>query len=455
MAGMFCSLQEAAAKLNKTEEDVKQLAKDGKLREFRDGPNLLFKIDEVEALMTETGVTEAVSITPEQPTGPLETAELEQTSGTERPTEPAEAAEQEQVSEPELPTEPVEAAEMERVSEPELPTEPVEAAEMEQVSEPELPTEPVEAAEMEQVSEPELPTEPVEASESEQPSELEQPFDLELPEEPQLEPTAEEPEEEEISLAPETGAHAFETDLTDVDTALTGEGISVLGETDRDYKLTDDTMAETIGPSGTKDKDEASLEEIEEDVNLDSFGSGSGLLDLSLQADDTSLGGILDEIYTTECGEEGQEQAEPSAELEPVAEAEPMLVEEELAGPEPAPQISPVATAYVESAPDVQSNTFGMLLFLPLLVLLYTAIVTVAAQRGVIPSILKMVQGLIWPIMIGAVVATGLVVGAAFVLGGTTVKGPKKAKKPKKPKKPKKSKKAKKTESSAPENETA
>ncbi len=253
-------------------------------------------------------------------------------------------------------------------------------------------------------------------------------------------------------MAPETGAHAFETDLTDVDTALTGEGISVLGETDRDYKLTDDTMAETIGPSGTKDKDEASLEEIEEDVNLDSFGSGSGLLDLSLQADDTSLGGILDEIYTTEGAEEEQEQVEPGAQLEPAAEAEPMLVEEELAAPEPAPQVSPVATAYVEAAPDVQSNTFGMLLFLPLLVLLYTAIVTVAAQRGIIPSILQVVQGLIWPIMIGAVVATGLVVGAAFVLGGTKAKGPKKAKKPKKPKK---SKKAKKAESSAPENETA
>lgn len=33
------------------------------------------------------------------------------------------------------------------------------------------------------------------------------------------------------------------------------------------------------------------------DSCLDSFGSGSGLLDLSLQLDDTSLGGIFDEIY--------------------------------------------------------------------------------------------------------------------------------------------------------------
>jgi len=41
-------------------------------------------------------------------------------------------------------------------------------------------------------------------------------------------------------------------------------------------------------------------DEIESDVNLDSFGSGSGLLDLSWHNDDTSLGGLLDEIYTNE-----------------------------------------------------------------------------------------------------------------------------------------------------------
>ena len=44
MAGMFYSLTEAAEKLGKTEDEVKQLAKEGTLREFRDGSNLLFKI---------------------------------------------------------------------------------------------------------------------------------------------------------------------------------------------------------------------------------------------------------------------------------------------------------------------------------------------------------------------------------------------------------------------------
>ena len=44
MAGMFYSLQEAAEKLNKTEEEIKQIVKEGGLREFRDGPNLLLSL---------------------------------------------------------------------------------------------------------------------------------------------------------------------------------------------------------------------------------------------------------------------------------------------------------------------------------------------------------------------------------------------------------------------------
>ena len=52
MAGMFYSLQEAADKLGMTEDEIKQLATEGKLREFRDGSNIMFKIDEVDALLT-------------------------------------------------------------------------------------------------------------------------------------------------------------------------------------------------------------------------------------------------------------------------------------------------------------------------------------------------------------------------------------------------------------------
>ena len=399
MAGMFYSLQEAAEKLNKTEEELKQIVKEGKLREFRDGPNLLFKVEEVEALMSDTGVMPSEQV-PEPEAAALETPEAE-------------------------------------ALEPEAP-------------EPEA-LEP-EALEPEALS---LEAPSPETPESEAPA-------LEDLEEEPLVPLEQAADSSEILLEPETGAPVAPSELTDADTALTGEGISVLGETDSDYQVTDDTLAETAVPAGTAP--EVPLEEIEEDVNLDSFGSGSGLLDLSLQADDTSLGGILDEIYMAEG--EGQEpvpaEVGSGSAAAVAAEAEQMLVEEEPVAPQLAPDVQALARPYIELAPDMQSNTLGMLLFLPLAVIFYTTVVALAAQKDVMPSILpSSIQGLIWYIMGGVAVVAVLVTGAAFMLGGGngTVKAakkpkkpkPKKApkakkeKKPKEPKKPKKEKKAKKS----------
>jgi hypothetical protein len=368
MAGMFYSLREAAGKLNKTEEEIKEIVKEGRLREFRDGPNLLFKVDEVEALMADTSIT-----APKEPAEPAESAPSKQQT------------EKDEIS-------------LEPEAEPEL--------------EPE--------------AEPELAPEP------------------ELKSEPQAEPL----------LEPEVGSTeelAGGTDLTGADTALTSEGINVLGETDSDYKLTDDTMGETsvVSDEGALDSsdqgsltssagevsapsDEISLEDIEEDVNLDSFGSGSGLLDLSLQADDTSLGGILDEIYTPE-GE--QEQKIPESGSAVAVGAEEILAEEGLGTSEVGLDVRPVAAQYVETPPDTVSNAFGIMLILPLLTVIYTAIVVVAGFSNAKPVILEQIQGIIWYVMIAAVVASFLIIGVPFALAGKSA-GPKVAKK-KKVKKPK------------------
>ena len=396
MAGMFYSLQEAAEKLNKTEEEIKQIVQGGKLREFRDGPNLLFKVEEVEALMSPA--TEEA----------LEAVDLEP------------AALEPEALEPEIPE-----------------IEELEAAKPEA-----------------EALEPEVP-------------ELEG-FDLDIPagDNPELEALEAEmlaPAEEasgtsEILLAPETGAPLAlnESELTNADTALTGEGISVLGETDGDFDITDDTLAETAIPmSTTGTGPEMPLEEIEGDVNLDSFGSGSGLLDLSLQADDTSLGGILDEIYTDEV--EGAEPSFEEAGADSAAavggEAGEMPDDETAMVPEPTPDMSMAVAArpFAEAAPDMSSNTLGMLLFLPLLVVIYTTVVAVSGQKEVMPSVLSGIQAFIWFIMGGAAVVALLVAGVAFMSGGggaTKVKKPKKPKakkapKAKKEKKPKKVKKAK------------
>jgi hypothetical protein len=137
--------------------------------------------------------------------------------------------------------------------------------------------------------------------------------------------------EEEIFLVPEENSQ--NSDITDMDTSLMGEEIdndvnldsfgSGSGLLDLSLQADDTSLGgildEIYTTENPKKEDspanpstplpdnptgetaqEPTLEEIDNDVNLDSFGSGSGLLDLSLQADDTSLGGILDEIYTTE-----------------------------------------------------------------------------------------------------------------------------------------------------------
>lgn len=414
MAGMFYSLKETAEKLGIAEDEVQQLATDGKLREFRDGSSLLFKIEEIEALL---GEGPAMDLEPEMAVTDMEEM-LDLEPVVEAPAEEEEALlglEDEALVEEAIPE-----------LEPEL--------EMEM------------AAEADTASELELAPDLETGADLEMPADTSAGFsdDDILADIGEAEPVAQIDEEEEleISLAPETGM--AESDLTDMDTAITSEGINVLGETDADYDVTDDSLAETVGPAGTST--EASLEEIEDDVNLDSFGSGSGLLDLSLQADDTSLGGILDEIYTAD-GDEGDAAGESDMVEDMTTEADHAVADEDLSAPEPMVTMPAMASAFTEVAPDTQSNMLGILLFLPLLALLYTAIVTVAAQKGVMPSILESIQGLVWYIMGGAVVVAALIVGASFVIGAEKKPRAPKAKKAKKPKeakapKPKKEKKS-------------
>jgi hypothetical protein len=131
--------------------------------------------------------------------------------------------------------------------------------------------------------------------------------------------------------------------------------------------------------------------------------------------------------------------------VEVAAEAEQLMPDEGLAEPEPSPEAPVIAQVYAEPAPDVISNAFGIMLFLPLLAIIYTAIVAVAGFNNMMPVALTAIQALIWYIAIGAVLAAGLIVGVAFMLsskgkgGKTAVKEPK-AKKAKKEKKSKKAK---------------
>jgi len=315
MAGMFYSIKEVSEKLGKSEDDVRQIVKSGRLREFRDGPNLLFKVDEVNSLMSDTGFA----------------------PGTKPEEKPAAKSE-------------------------------------------------------------------------------EAPAD-------------------EILLAPETTEPSVKDDdeflLTDADTQIVDEGIKVLGDTGELSKEGSDETFKGLDETPASPGKEASLEEIEKDVSLDTFGSGSGLLDLSLQADDTSLGGILDEIYTP--GGEGKAPAAGEPAAEPDAEGSAMEIAAELSDaqfPEPqAPVAAMAATmAYVEPEADAMSNALGVMLFIPLIAVIYTAIV-VSGFGNITTSLLKMTQSFIWYIVIGLWSASGVI-----LLVGATMGGEKKPKAPKAPK---------------------
>ena len=181
-------------------------------------------------------------------------------------------------------------------------------------------------------------------------------------------------------------------------------------------------------------------------MSLDTFGSGSGLLDLSLQADDTSLGGILDEIYTP--GGEGKAPAaaEPAAAEAAAGSAMEIAAEaDQIQFHEPQASAPALAMAYAEPAPDAMSNALGVMLFIPLAAVIYTAMVAIAGFSNLNPAILKMSQGLIWYIVIGMAVASVLIIAVGAVMGGE--KKPKVPKPPKvkkeKPPKPVKEKKSK------------
>src|SRR5204862_7510568 len=71
MAKMFYTMEETKASLGRNEEDIKQLAREGRLREFRDGPRLMFKADQVEQLKAELrgGGGDAINIQPGNESG--------------------------------------------------------------------------------------------------------------------------------------------------------------------------------------------------------------------------------------------------------------------------------------------------------------------------------------------------------------------------------------------------
>lgn len=342
MAGMYYSLQEVIGKLGKSESEIKEMVKDGKLHEFRDGAQVVFKVDEVDAIVSKRADLDITGSEIELVLD--ETGEISfDTAGDDAPAQddaPAAVG----------------------------------------------------------------------------------------------------------GISGGFGLSGMGDDLTNADTNVGTSGINVLSESDDEFTLTEDTKAET---RMLDDADElGDLGDLDADSNLESVGSGSGLLDLSLQADDTSLGAVLDDILPAADGEaEGLSLEDDMAEeADKIFEASQETGDEPPARePEPLPQ-APAAPArtYPSATVEASSGAFSVAMFLPLVAVIYAGIVVVAGLRGIVPGILKTIEsgeyygmGLFWYVLF----ALMLVVAVAGIFG---FQGGSKQPKPKMEKKARKAKKARK-----------
>ena len=155
------------------------------------------------------------------------------------------------------------------------------------------------------------------------------------------------------------------------DTVITASGIGVFD--DDELEIDADPMAKTqITTGATADQ-----------ISLEGSGGGSGLLDLTREADDTSLGAeLLDEIYP------GEDDATESVDAEPPAEAaatKPDAEEEADAALESAEAgaiVLPVSVA----AGDPSEGVFSGLLVGSLILLGLSGAVAASVLQGYLPD---------------------------------------------------------------------
>jgi len=196
----------------------------------------------------------------------------------------------------------------------------------------------------------------------------------------------------------ESGEHTPTQDAPkNEDTVITPAGVNVFDE-DELAGLDADPMAKTqIAPS------------VSEELSIEGGGSsGSGLLDLSRESDDTSLGGVLDEIYS------GHETL-PDSCVPATAEAAEAAGFEEVE--EPVPAAAPAPRVVAATAADPMAGLFSGFLVASLILLGFAGFVAASLTAGVLPGILQTIaSNILYPVL-GAVLVTVISVVVGFFIG--------------------------------------
>lgn len=333
MAKLFYSAAEAAEKLGQTEDELKALVREGKLREFRDGDSFNYKVGDVDELVEDE--TPPLELADEEPAVELEPAVIELTGGSDV----SPSANDGSSSGSDILLEPIEDSGIDLTA--------------------------------------------LDGS------------DIVSFEDSAIGGT---------SSGTKAAAKAKE------DTVVPSVGISVFDDAELDEQV--DPLAQTAI------SDVAGL-------GIDAASSGSGILDLTRESDDTSLGQeLLDEIYTSdeesggsadqdEMGDStraGLDGAIPDEAVETDLDIEP-----EAAGTATgkAPATGPAAVRQaVEYAPDAVSSALTALLVVAVVVMGFAGMGAAAMARGILPSMLETVYAGLWMYAAGAtgvaIIASGL-----------------------------------------------
>ena len=157
-------------------------------------------------------------------------------------------------------------------------------------------------------------------------------------------------------------------------------------------------------------------------LGIEGAGSGSGILDLTRESDDTSLGAeLLEEIYTGDEAEDGEAKAEGEGEAgedtragldEGLTEGEEVLEAEEEPAGETAGEPRTVVREVVEHAPDAVSSGLTAALAVSVVIMWFAGLGAAALVRGSVPAILKSIYSNL-AIFAGGAVLAGVIATAA------------------------------------------
>jgi hypothetical protein len=207
------------------------------------------------------------------------------------------------------------------------------------------------------------------------------------------------------------------------DTAITNIGISVFD--DSDLQIESDPAAKTVITPAS-----------EQEIALESIGSGSGLLDLTRESDETSLGAELLDVISPSEGTETETQAEPIDSDTGTLEAEAVDSGSESYYPPAAEPQSALAMAATDAGiADPVAPAFTGLAFISTITLVLVGLAAVSQIQGVWPKFFGWVDSgtNLYIFFAAALAITGLAWLIGWLIGrsGVTQKPP--ATKPAKP----------------------